>query len=408
MSTADEPPPFCAAHFLTSWDEVNPQAAFADLATCPAGVRPDDGMPVVAGRRELIEFLRHPAVHATDGVHFNMGAQRPLIPLDLDGDAHRFYRRLLDPLFSPKSVARLEPLIRARTSALVDEFIEAGEAELMRSLCGPLPSQLFVDLLGLPIEDLPLFLEFKDAVVRPRGATLDEQRAYMTEVGERTYDYLLDVLAERRQNPPRDDLIGHFLTTEVDGRRLTENEIVDICYLLVIAGLDTVTSSLSCMVAWFARNPAERQRVIADETRLGKAVEELLRFESPVPLGHRWVAEDIEVGGRKFAGGTQVEVVWAAANADPNVFAEPLRVDFDREHNSHVGFAAGPHRCLGSNLARLELRVALSEFHRRIPDYRISPGHEVLYTNYGVRAAIHLPITFTPRPATANTSGGTK
>jgi cytochrome P450 len=109
------------------------------------------------------------------------------------------------------------------------------------------------------------------------------------------------------------------------------------------------------------------------------------------------VTEDVEVDGRHFPAGTVVEVLWAGANADPVAFSDPHTVDFARPHNSHVGFAAGPHRCLGSNLARLELRLAIEEFHRRIPEYEITPGDEVVYTNYGVRAAIRLPVTFPVR-----------
>lgn len=387
-------PVFCAAHMLDSWDERHPQAAFAELASAAAPARPDDGTLVVAARQEVTEFLRHPAVRATDGVHYNLGGKRPLIPLDLDGDTHRKYRGLLDPLFTPKRVARLEPAIRARTNALIDAFADAGSADLMPSLCGPLPTYLFIELLGLPATDLPVFLEFKEAVVRPVGATEEEQQANMRAAGDRMYDYLTTVLTKRRAAPPRDDLIGGFLTTELDGQRLIDQEIVDICYLLVIAGLDTVTSSLSCLLAWFAEHPDERRQVVADPGQLPRVIEELMRFESPVPLGHRWVTEDIDIRGRRFPAGAKVEVLWAAANADPSAFDDPLTVDFARPHNAHVGFAAGPHRCLGSNLARLELRLAIEEFLRRIPDYAITPGEQVVYTNYGVRAAIRLPITF--------------
>jgi cytochrome P450 len=397
MSGEDVMPVFCAAHELASWDERHPQAAFAELAGQACPVRPD-GTLVVAARGEMAEFLRHPAVRATDGVHYNLGGKRPLIPLDLDGAAHRKYRRLLDPLFTPKSITRLEPLIRSRTSALIDTFAEAGSADLMPSLCGPLPSYLFIDLLGLPVTDLPVFLDFKEAVVRPQGATEGEQQANMRAAGDRMYGYLAAVLDERRAAVPRDDLIGGFLATEIDGQRLTDEEITDICYLLVIAGLDTVTSSLSCLLAWFAEHPAERHAVTADPGLLPRAIEELMRFESPVPLGHRWVTEDIEVCGRRFPAGSKVEVLWAAANADAAAFPDPFAVDFARRGNGHVGFAAGPHRCLGSNLARLELRLAIEEFHRRIPDYAITPGDQVVYTNYGVRAAVRLPVTFPVHP----------
>ncbi|TDU04836.1 cytochrome P450 [Streptomyces sp. 846.5] len=393
MSTESNATAFCTAHLLDTWDERRPQAAFADLARQHAPMRAD-GTFVVAARESVGQFVRHPAVRATDGVHYNMGATRPLIPLDLDGEAHRRYRKLLDPLFTPKRVARLEPVIRARANALIDAFAGKGAAELMLDLCAPLPSYLFVDLLGLPSGDLPVFLEFKEAVVRPQGATEQEQQANMRAAGERMYGYLATVLDERRAEAPRDDLIGGFLAAELDGERLSDQEIVDVCYLLVIAGLDTVTCSLSCLLAWFAEHPAERRLVVADPARLGPAVEELMRFESPVPLGHRWVTEDIEICGRHFPAGSKAEVVWAAANLDPAAFADPATVDFERSHNAHMAFAGGPHRCLGSNLARLELRVTIEEFHKRIPEYMLTPGEQVLYTNYGVRAAIRLPITF--------------
>lgn len=392
------PPVFCAAHLLGSWDEQHPQRAFAELAAEDAPQRPD-GTPVVARRDELTAFLRHPAVRATDGVHYNMGGQRPLIPLDLDGEAHRRYRRLLDPLFTPKQVARLEPIVRARTDALIDAFAGRGEAELFSELCAPLPTRLFVDLLGLPLEDLPFFLDFKEAVVRPQGATVEEQQENMRTAGDRMYDYLLATLRERRAGTPKDDLIDGFITVELDGARLTDTEIVDICYLLVIAGLDTVTCSLSCILAWFAAHPAERERVMAEPARLGPAIEELMRFESPVPLGHRWVAEDVEIHGRRFPAGSTVEVIWAAANVDPRVNSDALEVRLERRRNAHVAFAAGPHRCLGSNLARLELQVAVDQFHQRIPHYEVTPGRTVTYLNYGVRAATELPISFPAQPS---------
>src|SRR3954447_24026284 len=184
----------------------------------------------------------------------------------------------------------------------------------MMDFCLPLPTHVFIDLLGLPIADLPAFLDFREAVVRPVGATVDEQRENMRAAGRRMYDYLNDVLEQRRNRPPQDDLIDGFLRTEIEGERLTDTEIVDICYLLVIAGLDTVTSSLSCLLSWFAEHADERRAVIAEPELLPKAIEELMRFESPVPLGHRWVTEDIVIGGRPFPAGSMVEVVWAAAN----------------------------------------------------------------------------------------------
>jgi cytochrome P450 len=385
---------FSPAEFMDTFDAVQPQQAYHDLAATSAYVRPD-GMPVISKMADVIALNRHPGVQATDGVHFNLGGKRPLIPLDVDGGSHTRYRKLLDPLFSPRAVAQLKPAVQRLSNELIDTFAATGEVEFFSAFCVPLPSQIFITLLGLPMADLPRFLAFKEAVVRPEGTTVEEQEAFKARAGESMYDYLQAVLDERRRESPRDDLISGFLTTEADGDRLSDDEIVDICYLLVIAGLDTVASSLSCIVAWFAQHPDERDRVVKDPSLLPAAIEELMRFESPVILGHRWIAEDVEVNGRTFAAGTKVEVLWASANVDPAAIGHPLRVDFDRPDNRHLAFASGFHRCLGSHLARLELRTAIEELHRRIPDYQISPGSEVAYLNYGVRVALHLPLSFT-------------
>lgn len=384
---------FCAAEYLPSWDERQPQQAFYELAGAAEYIRPD-GMPVIASRDDILALCRHPAVHTTDGTHFNLGGQRPLIPLDLDGDTHRKYRKLLDPLFTPKQMAKLEPAVRRLTNELIDGFVHNRQVELYEALCVPLPSRIFISLLGLPLEDLPVFVGFKEAVVRPEGDTFQDQEASRAKAGERMYAYLADTLAKRRRGPCRDDLLSGFIETEIDGDRLTDDEIIDICYLLVIAGLDTVTSSLSCQFAWFAQHPEQRRHVIDNPELMSAAVEELQRFESPVPLGHRYVSDDIEMAGRSFARGTRVQVLWAAANVDPQAFPDPLTVDLARRHNAHVGFAIGPHRCLGSNLARMELRTVIAEFHRRIPDYWVTPTDEIAYTNFGVRGAIHLPLSF--------------
>jgi cytochrome P450 len=394
MPDTAQPFVFSAAEFLDSFDQAAPQHAYLELALREDSERPDNQMPVFASRADVAALTRHPHARSTDGTHFDLGGERPLIPLNLDGAEHRRFRELLDPLFTPKAVARLEPTVRERVDDLVDAFIGDGQAELFGALCVPLPSELFISLLGLPREDLPVFLDFKESVVRPQGDTEAEQVAFAQRAGARMYQYLDRVLAERSASPPRDDLIGGFLTTEIDGQRLTRENIIDICYLLVIAGLDTVTSSLSCILAWFATHPAERRRVTADPSLLPRAIEELMRYESPVPLGHRWVMEDAEINGRHIPAGTRVQVLWAAANVDPDAFADPLRVDLSRARNPHLAFATGPHRCLGSNLARLELQTAIDQFHRRIPDYWITPGAEVVYTNFSVRGAVSLPVSF--------------
>jgi cytochrome P450 len=181
-------------------------------------------------------------------------------------------------------VAGLAVQVRELSSAPIDDFAGQGEVELFEAFCVPLPTQIFIRLLGLPMSDVARFVAFKDATVRPEGATEEERAAFRARAGASMYAYLQGVLEQRRREPSRDDLLGGFLTTEVGGDRLCDDNIIDICYLLVIAGLDTVASSLSCLVAWRAQHPQERDRLVKDPSLLPTAIEELMRFESPVTL----------------------------------------------------------------------------------------------------------------------------
>lgn len=356
------------------------------------------GAVAVFGMEDVLEINRHPGIAGSGGSAApkgSLGAERPLIPLDIDGKEHRKYRRLLDPLFSPKRVAEWEPIVRARANELVDGFIGAQRAELYLQFCTPLPSSIFVDIMGIPRGDRDAFITFAGDVVRPQGRTIEEMVAFSQAAGKRAYAYFEDLLEERgAATPSHADLIAMLMAAEVDGERLTRRQIIDIVYLLMIAGVETTVASLSCLFAWLAQHAAERQWILDDPNRWPDAIEELIRFESPVMYGNRTALEDVHVGGRFFPKGTHFDVSWSAANLDPAVFEDPLNVHLDRDPNLHVGFASGFHRCLGSHLARLELRIAMNEFHRRIPEYRIDPSDQLAYSAVAVRRAHHLPIVW--------------
>jgi len=181
--------------------------------------------------------------------------------------------------------------------------------------------------------------------------------------------------------------MSKFVVSEVDGERLSRDDIVDICYLMLIAGLDTVSDSLTCMYAFLANHPEHRRHLAQDPNCVAAAVEELLRWESPVPFGVPRVAtEDTELpNGCPIKQGTAVIVMYGAANVDASQCPVPFDVLFDRDSNRHIAFGGGVHRCLGSHLARRELRVTLAEWHRRIPDYWLKPGHEHLEYPPGLR-----------------------
>jgi cytochrome P450 len=246
--------------------------------------------------------------------------------------------------------------------------------------------------MGFPWSELDTMMRLRDGILHPEKldpeALFDpDKRAAVNRAnGEEIYEYFTTWLDER-QARPRDDILTNFLNAEIDGEKLSREEILDICFLFLIAGLDTVSDSLTCFWAFLARNDEHRRQIVDDPTIIPRAVEELLRWESPVAVGVPRVArhETVLPNGETVEGGCPVVVSYGAANVDPSEFDDAFSVRFDRVDNRHIAFGAGVHRCLGSHLARRELRIALREWHRRIPDYRIKPGHEELEYPPGLR-----------------------
>jgi len=211
-------------------------------------------------------------------------------------------------------------------------------------------------------------------------------------VGQEIYATLQEAIDERREEP-QDDFLTMFLDAEVDGVRLTNDDVLDIGYLFFLAGLDTVTASLDCMLSYLARHPDQRRQIVDDPSLVQHAVEELLRWETPVQGVVRVTTEDSEIGGCPVDKGRVVNVMLGSANTDESVWDDVDTVDFGREGNRHIAFGGGAHRCLGSHLARMELRVALEEWHAAIPDYRVREG-VVLQYSQGLRAVENLELVW--------------
>jgi cytochrome P450 len=372
---------------------AEPQAVYSAINASPMLSLPG-GMFVVGAASSVDALTRNHHVRGSGAIGNTGGAERPLIPLDIDRPEHTKYRKLLDPIFAAKAIAHLESDVRELADELIDTFIERGHADIYDEFCAILPSTIFLRLMGIPASDLDYFLDFKNDLLRDfPGETARAREERMKAAGKRCYSYFDAVLDDREaKGIAGEDLLGRFLCAEVDGHRLTRENILDICYLLMIAGLDTVAASLSCIIAWLARHPEERRRVVADPAMWPDAIEELMRWETPVPGGTRTPTEEMRIGGETVPAGTHVSVLWAAANLDPEKFNDPLTVDLTRRPNAHYSFAAGFHRCLGSHLARMELRAALDQFHKRIPEYRLPDGIELTYEAIPVRLARPLPL----------------
>ena len=379
---------------------ANPQPIFKVMREVP--VMPIDltaGRGVLLSRKEEIDqALRHPEIFSSNMDAVDLKNKRPMIPLQIDPPEHKKFRKLLDPLFAPRKMALLDDEVSALVNDLIDGFIGRGEVDFAKEFSIPFPSQVFLTLLGLPLDELDRFLTMKDGIIRPDHVTgklygSREASDYQQKVADSVYDYFNEVLDER-EGERRDDLLSLFLDAEVEGDRLTREDILDICFLFLIAGLDTVTATLDCMFAFLAQHPEQRRQLVEDPGLIPNAIEELLRWETPVMGVARVAVEETELAGCPIHKGDQVMIMIGSANTDEAEFPDADVVRFDREVNRHIAFGGGIHRCLGSNLARLELRVALREWHKRIPDYEVEPDHTLVYTA-GIRSIEHFPMRFT-------------
>jgi cytochrome P450 len=342
--------------------------------------------------------LKHPDTFSSAFEAVSIGQEHPLIPLQIDPPEHARYRRLLDPEFSPKKMAAIEPDARLLVNRIIDTFIDNDGCDFHEDFATPLPSTVFLRLMGLPQSDLPRFLQWRDNTIRPDVAPDDWEGAQRirAETGHEITAYFEGAIEARRSHPDDSGVLGRLVAGEVEGRPLTDAELLGICHLLLLGGLDTVTATLDCAIAYLARHPDRRRMLAGDTSVTAGAIEELLRAESPVMVVPRVVKQDCTIDGVEVRAGDHATLCIGAANGDDAEFDDAHGVDFSRLPNRHLAFGGGPHRCLGSHLARMELRVALEEFHRRIPDYDI-PADADIHFSAGIRQADHLPLVFGAR-----------
>ena len=387
--TAVAPPAFDPNLFLDPETGRNPQDFYKFARSVGAVVPGPFGGQTIMGRREVEFALQHPEIFSSAMEAVNLGQSVPLIPLQVDPPEHSKYRKLLDPIFAPKRMNIIEPDISQLVNELIDGFIDDGSCEFTTALAEPLPSSVFLRLLGLPVSELAMFLEMKNGILRPAGNDLEEIQAQQRVNAGEVERFFSETLADRRKKP-QDDLLSMFATAEVGGDKLTDDEILGICFLFLLAGLDTVTDALECFFAYLAQHPGQRRLIVEDTATIPSAVEELLRWETPVTGVPRVVQQDFELGGCPFQKGEHVGISIGSANTDEQELPDAYDVDLTR-NTKHLAFGAGVHRCLGSHLARLELRTTLREWHKRIPDYEIAPGTELNFM-FGLRQVDTLPL----------------
>jgi cytochrome P450 len=333
--------------------------------------------------------LTHPKIFTTQGAtpfprdpndYFYM------IPLEIDPPDHRKYRGLIDPMLTKGAVGALQGVISELANQLIDQFIARGSCEFTTEFGRPLPVSVFLDLMGLPQGMRDTFVGWAMGLLHAQDRKIAQQ--CMNE----TVAYLRKVIQEKKGAPDA-SLLSAIVHGTKDDAPLSPQEIFGFAFFLFIAGLDTVFATLNNVFLWLARNPERRQEIIANPDNIDRVVDELLRVFS-VTFSGRTVTEDYEMGGVKLRKGDKVTSILPAANYDPAAFPNPREVNFHRPRKPVLAFGGGVHSCMGAHLARLELRISITEFLRRIPDFHVADGTRIEYWPGGVVGPKALPLSW--------------
>ncbi len=317
------------------------------------------------------------------------------LPVEVDPPLHRIYKRLINPYFTPAAVAPWEADTRAVANQLIDTFIEAGRCEFMDAFARPLPARsIFEFALHAPPEDLE-----KVAYMASKSSIPNDPEAAECWAG--LSNWITEFLEARRSQPPRGDVVDAVLNARIEGRPITNDEVVGTIQLLILGGLETTAGALGLMMVRFCQDPKIPGELRERPELLPRAIEELLRLDPPFIAIARTATRDTELGGQHIKQGDKVVIYWASANRDDAEFDHPDDFDINRRSNRHVSFGAGPHRCAGSNLARMNLRVGLDALLARLDDLALEEGTDIHYHSTFTRSPLAVPITFTPGPRLA-------
>ena len=378
-------------HNHPDWSS-DPHAIWDDLRTrCPVAhtdryrgvylpVRHDDIRTIAYDTEHFssrrISILEKPPISA------------PIPPVTTDPPKHRPQRTMLLPAFTPAAIAELEPVTRDMCNELIDGFIGAGRCDAAADYASHVPTRVISRMLGVNEGDGD---RFRTWIHDLAGDGVEDGAVFTRVIGEIDTFFRAEVAARRVS--PRVDLIGFLMGQTIDGQPLSEQHLLGTLRLLLLAGVDTTWSSISHTLLHLARTPEHRRRLVKEPTLMPTAIEEFLRVLAPVSVA-RLVVKEQEVGGCKFAAGEMVLLPYPAANRDPEKFQRPDEVVLERQENRHSTFGLGIHRCIGSNLARMELKVAIEEWLRRIPEFELEEGAALNWSRGLVRGPRSVPVRF--------------
>jgi cytochrome P450 len=346
---------------------------------------------------EAVQFAhRHPEIFSSARAFDNLGSPVPLIPIAVDPPAHVKYRRVLDPMLAPRVINGMDDELRRQIRELVAAVADKGECDVVADIGRLYPTQVFLTLFGMPLADRDQFIDWVETIIKHSTQGSGDPSPETAETAMQLFAYLQGYVDKKRADPG-DDMLSRVLSLTGDDA-WTNEEVLGLCFLFTLAGLDTVMATIGFVMLHLARNPDVRRRLVADPTLVGPAIEEILRLELPAPTTPRVTLQNVEVCGVTIPAGSTVMLCLGTANRDRERFEHPDEIDLSQADQGHVSFGGGVHSCLGSHLARRELRLVVEEFHRVIPEYQIKPGFEpeIVWPS-GTFHLKSLPIVFEPR-----------
>lgn len=322
-------------------------------------------------------------------------AQQRMMMLNMDPPMHTRYRRLVNKGFTPRMMRDLETKVVAATDAIIDAVCERGTADFVEEIAAELPLQVIADLMGVPQEDRHRVFDWSNRMIGAEDPEYRVDAEAGTQASLELYAYA-DELCARKRLDPHQDLLSVLTHAEIDGDQLSQLELDLFFLLLAVAGNETTRNLISGAMVAFFDHPDQWEKLLADRSLLPAAIEEMLRFVSPVMHFRRQATADVTIGDQKVAAGDKVVFWHVSANRDETVFEDPDRFDVSRNPNNHMAFGGGgPHFCLGANLARMEIRIMYDRLLDRLPDIRLDGEVRRLRSNF-INGVKHIPVAFTP------------
>ncbi|HEY7053876.1 MAG TPA: cytochrome P450 [Mycobacterium sp.] len=328
-----------------------------------------DGWYVLTRREDVLAALRNPEVFSSKRAFDSMVSPVPLVPLAFDPPEHTRFRRILHPFFSPHTLASILPSIQSQAIDIIATLAERAECEVMTELAIPYPSQVFLTLFGLPLKDTDRLIAWKDAII---GMALEsDPDSEVLAPASELFSYLSEAVdAQRRE--PRDGILSQLLAGDDP---LTDAEAIGLSLVFVLAGLDTVTSTIGATMLELARRPGLRRDLRERPSQVEGFVEEMVRLEPAAPIVGRVTTQAVTVAGVPLPAGADVRLCLGAINRDGSDATSGDDLVMDGKVHKHWGFGGGQHRCLGSHLARMELKIVVTEWLRRIPEFELAPAY---------------------------------